>query len=84
MVYPISAAQQKHQRDNPVSNPNGLLEELLVLIAGQNGDLSDAIQNLVSGLPSTEVHFGLDPPDNPGEGDLWYHPEENRLYTYAE
>jgi len=83
MTIPISAAQQKHLTDNPIPSQNVLLEQLLALIAGQNGDLSAAIQQLIAGTPSTEIHYGADPPDTPTEGDMWYHPDENRLYAYV-
>lgn len=79
-----SIAQALEQKINPVSNRDGVLEDLLILIGEQNGSLAEAIQQLIEGTPSTEVHYGANPPDSPDEGDLWYHPGENRLYAYIE
>ena len=84
MAYPISAAQVIHRRDNPVLNPDGAIEEQLVLLTEQNRLLSEAVQQLIAGTPSTEVHYGTTPPDNPTEGDMWYHSGEARLYAYDE
>lgn len=58
------------KRLNPPDNPNYELEKL--------------IKQLIQGFPATEVHFGPNPPDNSKDGDLWYHPDENRLYAYVE
>lgn len=65
-------------------NTLGLIEDLVILLSEQNGDLIIAIQNLALRTPATEVHFGVDSPESPDEGDLWFHPEENRLYAYVE
>lgn len=83
MAYPISVAQQIHRENNPVSNHDAILEDLLILIGERNGSLAEAIQHLINSTPSIEVHYGANPPDNPDEGDLWYHPDENRLYAYV-
>lgn len=49
-----------------------------------NPDLEDLVKQLLMSLPAIEVHFGPSPPGNPDDGDLWYHPEENRLYAWVE
>lgn len=61
-----------------------ILEEQLNPSTSPNQELETLIQQLLASLPAREVHFGPTPPDNPEDGDLWYHPEENRLYAYVE
>jgi len=80
----IGQALKRKLHPQTSSNALGLIEDLIILLSEQNGDLVTAIQNLALRTPITEVHFGPNPPENPGEGDLWFQPEENRLYAYVE
>jgi len=59
-----------------VENPSNPTEETL-------NSLVEYLKATLQGLPSTEVHYGENPPSNPSVGDLWYKPSENRLYTYV-
>ena len=45
--------------------------------------LVEYLKAMLQSLPSTEVHYAENPPSNPGVGDLWYKPSENRLYAYV-
>jgi len=58
-----------------VENPSNSTEETL-------HSLVEYLKAVLGGLPSTEVHYGENPPLNPSVGDLWFKPSENRLYTY--
>lgn len=45
--------------------------------------IKELIEQMISDLPQREVHFGVTPPEEPKEGDFWFHSDENRLYAYV-
>lgn len=57
----------------------GIITTDLLLINRGGADYQATVGDLP---PNASANPGVDPPDNPKEGDIWFNPENGQLYVW--